>query len=115
MKAYLKNAPIAPRKGQLVAKLVRGKNAVEASTMLGVMNKKGAQILKKLIDSALANAEHNFNKSTDGLVISHVNVLEGMKLRRHIPHSKGRAWTILHRYSHIVLELSDGMPSSSTK
>lgn len=101
MKATLRNVRIAPKKANLVAELVRGKNAVEATRLLKFTPKKGAKILYKLINSALANAENNFSENKNSLVIKEIKVSKGLRLKRYIPVSRGRAHPLQKDSSHI--------------
>lgn len=101
MKATLRNVRIAPKKANLVAELVRGKNAIEATRLLKFTPKKGAKILYKLINSALANAENNFSENKNSLVIKEIKVSKGLRLKRFIPVSRGRAHPLQKDSSHI--------------
>jgi len=107
MKASVKHIRISPKKANLVAGLVRGKSAEEALTFLKFANKKGADILYKVVASAVANAENNDAKSKDNLVLSSVVVTKGRTLRRGIPASRGRVAPIKKRSSHLFVELSE--------
>jgi large subunit ribosomal protein L22 len=105
MKAYLKQTRISSKKANLIAALVRNKKALEASELLKFTPKKAAPILRKLIDSALANAETNFKQNKDDLYIKEIIVTEGPTLKRSIPISKGRTHPILKRTAHITVKL----------
>lgn len=106
MKAFLKRSRISPKKANLVAALVRNKKIQEAVDILRFTPKKAAPILRKLIESAAANAETNFKQNKENLVISEIIVTEGPTYKRHIPISKGRVHPILKRTSHIRVLLS---------
>jgi len=105
-RAILRNVRVAPRKARLVANLVRGRDVPEAIEMLSFTQKKSAPILRKLIESAVANAEHNDDVSDpDGMFIETVTVDEGPRLRRWRPRAQGRATRILKKTSHITVIL----------
>ena len=114
MKASVKNVKISPKKASVIASLVRGKAAAHASQFLKVVNKKAAGIIKKVIDSAVANATNNEAKSADGLKIKSVVVTKGRVLRRGIPASRGRVAPIKKRYAHVFVELEDGTGETLT-
>lgn len=109
MKAYLHQVRISPKKVNLVAQLVRGKPVVEALTQLRFTPKRAAPVLKKLIESAVANAENNFKQDADKLVISKLLVNAGATLKRGNPVSRGRWHPILKRTSRITVEVSPGV------
>ena len=85
MKAYLKRVRISPKKANLVACLIRGKNATEALDILKFTPKRAAGILHKLLKSAIANAEHNSKQDKDKLVVKEVVVTQGPTYKRSIP------------------------------
>ena len=105
MKAILRRIRISPKKANLVAALVRNKKAVEAVDILKFTPKKAARPLKKLIESALANAENNLKQSKDDLYIKEIIVTQGPTYKRGVPISKGRTHPILKRTSHITVQL----------
>ena len=107
VKASLNNLRIAPRKVRLVADLIRGKRVDFAQAILGVIVKKAAQPISKLLQSAVANAENNFHLDKDNLYISKIMVNEGRKLRRWRARSRGQAFEIQKKTSHIILELKE--------
>ncbi len=104
MKARLKNYRQSPRKVRLVANLVRGKNVVRALTALTFLDKKSAEPIKKLIDSAVTNAEAQGAKKED-LAVTDIQVDEGMSFTRYRPRARGRAAPIKRRSSHINIKL----------
>ena len=106
MKATLKNARISPKKLRVVANLVRGKTVNDALPMLRLFNKKGADILYKVLASATANAVHNDGSSKDDLVIHMLSIAQGPTYRRARPVGRGRSHKILKRTSHVFIELS---------
>ena len=104
--AKLKTIRISPRKVRLVADLVRGKTALEAQSILKFTINKSAGPMLKLLNSAIANAKHNFKLDVDGLFISKLTVDAGATMKRSQPRAKGSAYPILKRTSHINLYLS---------
>jgi len=106
--AKLKGAQISAQKVRLVADQVRGKGVEEALDLLTYSNKKAAQIIKKILDSAIANAENNEGADVDELKISSIYVDEGMTMKRLRPRAKGRADRILKRSCHITVKVADG-------
>jgi len=107
MKAILNRVRISPKKLSVVAQMVRGKNALEARDILKIMPKKGAQILHKLLSSAIANAEANTKADKKNLEIDHLVVNRSIKLKRHHPVSRGRAQRIEKPTSYISLSLKE--------
>ena len=112
IKARLNNLRIAPRKVRLVADLIRQKKAVDAQSLLSFTINKPAVSLLKLLNSALASAKHNFQLDQENLFVSKIMVDEGPKLKRWHPMSRGRAYPIEKRTSHIVLILSEITPKA---
>jgi len=106
--AKLKGARISAQKARLVADQVRGKGVEDALDLLTYSNKKAAQIIKKILDSAIANAENNEGADVDELKISTIYVDEGMTMKRLRPRAKGRADRILKRSCHITVKVADG-------
>ena len=105
--AVLRGARISAQKVRLVANQVRGKNAEKALDILQFSEKKGAAILQKVLESAIANAEHNEGADVDELVISRILVDEGATMKRIKPRAKGRADRILKRSCHITVEVGE--------
>ena len=106
--ARLKGARISAQKARLVADQVRGKPVEEALNLLEFSNKKAAHIVKKVLDSAIANAENNEGADVDELKVSTIFVDEGMTMKRLRPRAKGRADRILKRTCHITVKVADG-------
>jgi large subunit ribosomal protein L22 len=102
-----KGARISAQKARLVADQIRGKSVGEALNILAFSNKKGADLVKKVLESAIANAEHNEGADVDELHVSAVFVDEGMTMKRIMPRAKGRADRILKRTSHITVKVAD--------
>ncbi len=106
-KAVARTVRIAPRKVRLVLDLVRGKEVGEAVALLKLTNKRAADVVEKLIQSAVANAEHNYDMDVDNLVVSEIYANEGPTLKRFRPRSHGRATAINKRTSHITVVLTE--------
>ena len=105
--AKLRYAHLAPQKGRLVADQIRGLPVEQALNILGFSNKKGAELIKKVLDSAIANAENNEGADIDELKVSSVMVDEGPTMKRIRARAKGRASRILKRTCHITVAVSD--------
>ncbi len=105
--AKLTGAQISPQKVRLIADQIRGKEVEEALDVLEFSNKKAADIVKKLLNSAIANAEHNEGADVDELKVSTIFVDEARTLKRLRPRAKGRADRILKRSCHITVKVSD--------
>jgi len=97
--------PIAPQKLRLVADVVRGLEAEQAATRLKFMPHKGAQIVAKLLHSAMANAEQNFELNRQDLFISEIRVDEAPRQRRVKAGARGRYKPRIKRASHLILTL----------
>ncbi len=106
-KAIVRHVRIAPRKAQLVVDLVRGKNIDEALAILKYTPKAAAPIIEKLVKSAVANAENNYNMDADRLYISDIYANQGPTMKRFRPRAMGRATTIRKRTSHIGVVLKE--------
>ncbi len=106
--ARLKGARISAQKARLVADQVRGKPVEEALSVLEFSNKKAAHIVKKVLNSAIANAENNEGADVDELKVSSIFVDEGMTMKRIQPRAKGRADRIFKRSCHITVKVADG-------
>ena len=105
--AILKYARVSPQKMRLVADQVRGKPVDSALNILGFSNKKAAAILKKVLESAIANAEHNDGADIDELKITRVFVDQGPTLKRLKTRARGRADRILKPTSHITVTVAE--------
>lgn len=106
-KAVARTVRIAPRKVRLVVDLIRGKQIGEAVAILNHTPKAASIVVEKLLKSAAANAEHNYEMDLNDLIISEVFVDEGPTLKRFRPRAMGRASAINKRTSHITLVVSD--------
>ena len=104
--AKLTNAKLSAQKARLVADQIRGKSVEQALELLAFSPKKGAEIIKKVLNSAIANAEHNEGADVDELNVSTVFVDEGITMKRIKPRAKGRADRILKRSCHITVKVS---------
>ena len=105
IKAKLKYLHISPRKVRLVADLLRGKDVKKAKAILDFTIKRAALPLRKLLNSAVANAWHNHRLKEDELYIQEINVNEGPRLKRYRARAQGQAYTIQKRSSHVSLVL----------
>ncbi|GLT19649.1 50S ribosomal protein L22 [Vibrio zhanjiangensis] len=100
-------ARISPQKARLVADQIRGKSVDQALEILTFSNKKAADLVKKVLESAIANAEHNEGADIDDLSVAKIFVDEGPIMKRIMPRAKGRADRILKRSSHITVVVAD--------
>jgi large subunit ribosomal protein L22 len=107
VKAIARGVRIAPQKARLVADLVRGKPVAKALDILNFSNQKGAVLIRKVLESAIANAENNEGADVDELRVHRIFVDEGVTLKRIMPRAKGRADRISKRSSHITVTVSD--------
>ncbi len=105
--AKLRGARLSAQKARLVADQVRGKQVEEALDILAFSPKKGAAIIKKVLESAIANAEHNEGADVDELRVSTIFVDEGATMKRIKPRAKGRADRIFKRSCHITVKVAD--------
>lgn len=106
-KALARQIRISPQKARLVADLVRGKSVEVAINTLRFMPKKGARILRKVIESAVANASQNEAIDVDTLYVKKIHVDGGPMMKRIRPRAMGRASRILKRSSHITVVLDE--------
>ena len=100
-------ARVSPQKARLLADMIRGLPVEEARNILAFSNKKAAGMVKKVLDSAIANAEQNQGMDIDELKVSTVYVDEGPTMKRLQARAKGRANRIFKRTSHIVVKVSE--------
>ena len=105
--AKLSHAKISAQKVRLVADQIRGKSAESAMELLGFSTKKAASIIKKLLNSAIANAEHNNGADIDDLKVKTIFVDEGVTAKRFRARAKGRGDRILKRSCHVTIILAD--------
>ena len=107
VQAKLRGARLSAQKARFVADQVRGRQVEDALNLLTYSSKKGADVIRKLLNSAIANAEHNEGADVDELKISEIYVDEGMTMKRIMPRAKGRADRILKRSCHISITVTD--------
>jgi|TARA_B110000977_G_scaffold31506_1_gene41746 large subunit ribosomal protein L22 len=107
VQAKLRGAKMSAQKARLVADQIRGKSVESALDILQFSSKKGADIIKKVLESAIANAEHNDGADVDELRVSTIFVDEGMTMKRIRPRAKGRADRILKRSCHITVKVAE--------
>ena len=106
-RAIMKNAFLSPQKGCLVADEIRGLSVAQAMERLTFSRKKGAFLLKKVLNSAIANAEESKGADIDFLVVSRLEVTNGQNLKRIRFGARGRVNRITHRRSHILMEVTE--------
>ncbi|MFC7394850.1 50S ribosomal protein L22 [Scopulibacillus cellulosilyticus] len=106
-KAVAKQIRVAPRKARLVIDLIRGKEVGEAIAILRNTPKAASPIIEKVLKSAIANAEHNYEMEPESLVVEKAYVDEGATLKRFRPRAQGRAGRINKRTSHITIIVSE--------
>jgi large subunit ribosomal protein L22 len=105
VKASAMSVRMSPRKVGVVAALVRGRTVADALTILEHTPRRSATAVRKVIESARANAEHNHNYKPDTLQITHITVTPGPRLKRFRPASHGRALPFQRRTSHIFVQV----------
>ncbi|HUQ26791.1 MAG TPA: 50S ribosomal protein L22 [Burkholderiales bacterium] len=106
-KATLRGARISAQKGRLVADLIRGKKVDQAISILAFTPKKGAAIIKKVLESAIANAEHNDGADIDSLKVKTIHVERGAFLKRFQARAKGRGNRVTKQTCHIFITVGD--------
>jgi len=111
VKASLKSYNQSPRKIRLIANAIKGKSVSSASTELDFMVKRGAAPMKKLLNSAVANAENNFKLNRADLIVKNVTVNGGVVMKRSMPRAFGRAYPIRKRTSHVLVVLDENQKS----
>ena len=108
VEAKLYGAKLSAQKGRLVADMVRGQKVDRALNILAFTPKKGAVIIKKVLESAIANAEHNNGADIDELKVKTILVDKAESLRRFTARAKGRGNVILKQTCHIHVTVGDG-------
>ncbi len=106
-KAVLRGVRLSPQKGRLVADLVRGKGVDQALNILSFCPKKGASIIKKVLESAIANAEHNDGADIDALKVTRIHIERGTVLKRFTARAKGRGNRISKPTCHIYVTVGE--------
>lgn len=107
MYASLKNYRQSPRKVRLVADAIRGKKVADARTILTFMPKRAAKSIKKLLDSAIANAAQKKGGATDTLTVERIEVNKGLTMKRIRPRARGSAFPIHKHTSHVSITLGE--------
>ena len=107
-KAVLKGVRLSDQKGRLIADQIRGLQVEKALTFLNFSPKKGAVIMRKVLESAIANAEHNDGADIDELKVTRIYVEKGPVLKRFHARAKGRGMRVLKHSCHIYLTVGDG-------
>ena len=105
--ATIRGVRISAQKARLVADLIRGKSVEHALNILNFSPKKGAKIIRKVLESAIANAEHNDGADIDTLKVKTIHVEEGMTLKRFTARAKGRGNRILKPTCHVYLTVGE--------
>ena len=111
--AILRGVRLSAQKGRLVADQIRGLPGEQALNVLTFSPKKGAKIIKKVLESAIANAEHNDGAEIDALTVRMIHVERGMVLKRFMPRAKGRGFKILKPTCHIYVTVGDAPAKKS--
>jgi len=106
-KASLISVRIAPRKIKIVIDLIRGKNTNDALAILRGTPRGASEVIDKLIRSAIANADHNYQMDQTKLYVKEIYVGGGKTLKRMQPHSQGRGFAILKRTSHVFVTVAE--------
>ena len=107
VKAELKNYRQSPRKVRLVVDLIRGKKVKDALGLLSVTTRRSSLPIKKLLDSAIANAKHNFNLESADLFVKEISVNEGVTMYRSMPRARGSSAPIRKRTSRVLVILDE--------
>ncbi len=107
VRAVLKYYRMSPRRVREVADIIKGKRVEEARNILDFTNRRAAPAIKKLLDSAIANAENNFSLDPDRLIVARITVDEGPMWKRFVTKSHGRANRIVKRTSHVTIDLAE--------
>ena len=107
VRAYLKSARLSPQKACLVADMVRGLDVEKALDVLSFSKQKGAVLIKKLLDSAISNAENNHSLDIDKLYVKEAFVGKGIVMKRFHARARGRGARILKPFSHLTIILSE--------
>ena len=115
VKATGKYMKVQPRKVRILADLVRGKNAHQAAELLRFHSSKGAKFLRKILVSAMANANENNNLAVENLKITRIQIDEGPRLKRIQARAMGRAFRIVKKTSHITVVVEEGEPIGRIK
>jgi len=115
MIAHLRSARLAPKKANLVARMVRGMPVPDAVELLRRTNKKGARLIEGVLRSAMANASQNFKQNPQSMVVKSVVVNQGVAYRRGVPMARGRVRPIKKFLCHISVTLGYPEGTDDTK
>ena len=105
--ATARKLPLSPQKARLIVDQIRGKSVDEAVSTVTVASQKGARLVRKVLESAIHNAEHNEGAAIDELIVAEVYVNAGATMKRIRPRARGRADRILKRSCHVTVTLTD--------
>jgi len=114
IRAVAKYVRISPRKVRIVMDLIRGKDVADALAILKFTPKRGAVLITKVLNSAIANAENNFDLDAENLYVAKCFVDQGPTMKRIHPRSRGQAFGILKRTSHITVIVSEKEKETET-
>ena len=106
-KAIANTVRITPRKARLVVDLIRNKDVAEAKAILKLTNKQATEVVYKVLNSAVANAEHNYNMDINNLYVKTAYVTDGVRMKRMLPRAKGRGDVIQKRTCNITLIVAE--------
>lgn len=106
-RAVARNVPLSPQKGRLVADLIRGLPVEAAMEKLQFSRRKAGAVIRKVLSSAIANAEEKRQSDIDALVVCRIEVSDGWKMKRVRFHARGRVGYVIKRRSHILVEIGD--------
>ena len=106
-KAIVRNVRMTPRKMKLLCDLIRGKDAYTAMAIVENTPKAASEVMSKLLKSAMANAENNFNMDGEELYVKEAHVAPGPVMKRVMPRAQGRAFRIPKRTSHVTVVLAE--------
>ena len=106
-RAQAKYVRMSPKKAQRVIKLIRGKDVTEAMAVLRMLSHKASWVIAKVLKSAVAKAEHNYNLDPDRLYVAGAQVDQGPTLKRYTPRAMGRANLLRHRSSHVTVIVAE--------
>ena len=106
-KAIANTIRITPRKARLVVDLIRNKDVAEAKAILKFTNKAACEVVLKVLNSACANADHNYNMDVNNLYVKTASVTDGIRMKRMLPRAKGRGDVITKRTCNITLIVAE--------
>ena len=106
-KAIANTIRITPRKARLVVDLIRNKDVAEAKAILKLTNKQATEVVAKVLNSAVANAEHNYNMDINNLYVKTAYVTDGIRMKRMLPRAKGRGDVIQKRTCNITIIVAE--------